>query len=312
MKVLIIGAGTAGLYLSWKLAEKGEQVVVFERKKEIGTEVCSGLFSQRILEFIPQAERIIKNKIDFAYVNFPKKRIKLTFSKKFLVIEHYQLDEVLASLAEKAGAKIILDSNISKLPDGFDRIIGADGANSFVRKELGLKNPSFRLGMLGFVKEEKLFNYFEAWPCKNGFIWKIPRGRELEYGIVSDPKSASVFFKEFLEKNNIFIKDLKARIIPQGLKIPKNKRITLCGDSTGLTKPWSGGGVIWQLTSADMLLKNFPNFIEYQKEIKRSFYFKIILYKLMIKLVYFIGFRVPWLLPKTIKMESDFIFSFRT
>ena len=56
MKVAIIGAGINGLYLGWKLSEKNHQVTVFERKKQIGESVvCSGLFSQRILDFIPQS-----------------------------------------------------------------------------------------------------------------------------------------------------------------------------------------------------------------------------------------------------------------
>jgi len=47
MKVAIVGGGTSGLYLAWKLSQKGEEVVVFEKKKKIGKEVCSGLFSER-------------------------------------------------------------------------------------------------------------------------------------------------------------------------------------------------------------------------------------------------------------------------
>ena len=47
--VAIIGGGICGLYLSWKLSRKGHLVTVFEKKKKIGNEICSGLFSERIL-----------------------------------------------------------------------------------------------------------------------------------------------------------------------------------------------------------------------------------------------------------------------
>jgi len=60
-----IGGGVCGLYLAWKLAEKGEQVIVFEKNKEIGKKICSGLFSQNIFNYIPQAKNLIQNKIDY-------------------------------------------------------------------------------------------------------------------------------------------------------------------------------------------------------------------------------------------------------
>lgn len=307
MKVAIIGAGTCGLYLGWKLSEKGHQVTIFERKKQIGNEVCSGLFSQRILEFIPQSQKLIQNQINSALIHFPKKTIRIKFSKKFFVMSHYQLDRLLASLAQKTGVKIISNQNISKLPEGFNKIIGCDGANSFVRKKLGLPNPGFRLGIQGFVNKQSLLDYVETWPCENGFLWKIPRGKEIEYGIITKPVLATKLLKNFLEKNSLSVENVKSKIIPQGLIIPKNDNITLCGDSTGLTKPWSGGGVIWQLSAAEILLKDFPDFLKYQEKVKKFFNYKIILSKTAIKIGYFLGFNMPWLSPKNIKIESDFL-----
>ena len=83
MKIAIIGAGITGLYLAWKLAEKGEEVVVFEKKEKIGKEVCSGLFSERILKFVPESRNLIKNQIEYTLIYFPKKTLKIRFSKPF-------------------------------------------------------------------------------------------------------------------------------------------------------------------------------------------------------------------------------------
>ncbi len=305
MKVAIIGAGTCGLYLAWKLAEK-HQVTVFEKKQNIGNEVCSGLFSERILNFFPESEKLIQNKINFVLVHFPKKTIKIEFSKKFLIISHYELDRLALSLAEKAGAEII-KSNVSALPQGFDRIIGCDGANSFVRRHLKLPEPDFRLGMQGFIKEKDSRDFVEVWPVKTGFIWRIPRGREIEYGIMADPQSASRLFKEFLEKKSLSFEEIKSRVIPQGFVMSNNPLIALCGDSAGLTKPWSGGGVIWGLKASDMLLKDFPDLIKYNKDAKRFFKPKISLSKKAVSLVYFLGFNAPWFIPKNNKIESDYL-----
>ncbi|MFH1656213.1 MAG: FAD-dependent oxidoreductase [Candidatus Nealsonbacteria bacterium] len=312
MKIAIIGAGTCGLYLAWKLAEKGHQVSVFEKKKEVGQQVCSGLFSERILKFVPESEKIIENEINFAVLHFPKKTIKLKFSKKFLVMNHYELDKLLYSIAQKSGAKIVLDYDIKNIPDKYDKVIGCDGAVSFTRRKLNLPDPDFRLGIQGFIpfenKEDNKLNFVETWPCKNGFLWKIPRKNEIEYGVISKPNLLALrIFKKFLDKKNIVIKDIKSRMIPQGFIIPDNNSITLCGDSAGLTKPWSGGGVIWGLSASDILIKSFPDFNKYKKKTKMFFVPKIIMSKIAIKIVYFLGFKIPWLLPKNVKIESDFL-----
>ncbi len=186
-------------------------------------------------------------------------------------------------------------------------MIGCDGALSAVRQSLNLPNPEFRIGIQGFIDKEDHSSFVETWPVKNGFIWKIPRGKETEYGIIAKPKEAKILFEKFLEKNNLRLEKIKSALIPQGLIIPSNASITLCGDAVGLTKPWSGGGVIWGLMAADLLLKNFPDFLKYQKELKKLFLPKIILSKLATKMAYLLGFKMPWLLPKNIKIESDFL-----
>jgi digeranylgeranylglycerophospholipid reductase len=307
MRVAIIGAGITGLYLAWKLAEKGEDVTVFEKREKIGKEACSGLFSDRILEFIPQSKSLIQNKIDYTLIHFPKKTLRIKFSRPFFVMSHFELDNLAADLAKNAGAKIILNQK-SFYSSDFYRVIGCDGALSQTRKDLGLKDPQFCSGIQGTVQRGDSSNYVETWPTNSGFIWKIPRDSTIEYGIMEKPGVAKVFFEEFLKKNNLDLKEIKSAPIPQGLILPRNPRITLCGDAAGLTKPWSGGGVIWGLIAADLLLKNFPDLIRYQKGLKRFFLPKIIFSKIAKRLVYFSGLNFPYILPENVGIESDFLF----
>lgn len=311
MKIAIVGAGICGLYLAWKLSGQGYKVTVFEKREKIGKEACSGLFSERILEFIPESKKLIQNQINSTLIHFPKKTIRVDFTKKFFVMNHAELDRLAGDLAQKSGAKIILNYNETRpslVSFGVDKMIGCDGANSTVRKWLKMPNPSFRLGIQGFVPKTDFSDYVETWPVKNGFIWKIPRGRETEYGIIAKPKEARKLFEEFLKKNNIQATKKVSALIPQGLLIPKDNSVTLCGDAAGLTKPWSGGGVIWGLTAADLLLKNFPDFVKYQIAVRKRFSRRIIFSRLAAKAVYFLGFKASWLVPKNIKIESDFLF----
>jgi len=317
MKTAIIGAGINGLYLAWKLAEKGEDVTVFEKREKIGKDVCSGLFSERILEFIPhlrggagfipENQNLIQNKIESVLIHFPKKTAKIRFSRTFFVINHFGLDNLVANLAEKAGAKIILNHTVTDIPEGVNKIIGCDGALSKIRELLKMKNPDFYLGIQGIIEKEDFSTFVETWPTKLGFIWKIPRGREVEYGIMEKPENAKRYFDEFLNRNNIILQRINSSFISRGLIIPSNDKITLCGDAAGLTKPWSGGGVIWGLSAADILLKTFPDFSKYKRDCERFFLPKIIFSEIIKKMVYFSGFNFPRLLPKKVKIEGDFL-----
>ncbi len=308
-KIAIIGAGITGLYLGWKFAEKGYSVTIFERNKKIGNKVCSGLFSEKILDFVPESKKLIENVINYTTLNFPKKKIRVNFSKKVYLMSHSKLDKLVAGLAQKEGVKIRLNEKINKLPKGFDKIIGADGALSVVREELKLSQPKYRLGILGFENKEDISNYVETWPCcQNGFIWRIPRGKKVEYGIIAHPKIANKIFHKFLRERKIYLPEIKARLIPEGCIVPFSKRITLVGDAAGLTKPWSGGGVIWGLTASDILLNSFPNFLLYRRRVKRFFNFHISVSIIITRLVYFFGFHFPFFLPKEISIKPDFLF----
>lgn len=306
-KTAIIGGGICGLYLAWKLSLKGHKVTVFEKKERIGKKACSGLFSERILEFIPESRKLIQNEISSVLIHFPKKTLKIDFSRKFLVMNHFDLDNLAAGLAEKAGAEILLNNPVSVMPRGFEKIIGCDGPDSFVRRNLGLKNPDYRLAIQGFIPKEDSSNHVETWPEEEGFIWKIPRGGETEYGIIAAPKQAKSLLEKFLKENELKLEREEAGLVPQGFIIPFHSSITLCGDAAGLTKPWSGGGVIWGLMAAQLLLKNFPDFLKYRKELKKAFRGKIIFSKIATRAVYFLGFKAPWLLPKNLKIEGDFL-----
>ena len=309
MKIAVVGCGITGAYLGWKLAEKGNSVTIFEKRNKIGKEVCSGLISERLWNFIPKNEKLIKNKVNYCRVNFPNTSVTLKFKIPFVVLSHAEMDNYVADLAKKSGANISLNAEIKEIPKEFDKVIGTGGALDTIRKNLKLKEPKNYLGLLCYVNEKDHSDVVDAWPIGDGFCWRIPRGENIEYGIMANPKLARMQFDKFAQQQNFKIENLKAALIPQGLIIPKNKDVTICGgDATGLTKPWSGGGVIWTLTSANILLNAFPNFNSYRTNLRLFFIPRILTYKLLTKLVYFMGYNTPQLLPKSRAVDPDFLF----
>jgi len=322
-KVAIIGAGTIGLYLAWRLSELGHKVTVFEKNQKIEKKTCSGLISERLKNFISIDSYFIEHQIDSCLINFPQKTINLNFKLRFLVVNRQKLNEKLSELAKKAGAEIIFGKEINETPEGFDKVIGCDGALSRMRERLSLSRPRMRLGIQGFLPQLNSSKYVETWPTKSGFSWKIPRGNQTEYGTIGSLNSARKDFEEFCEVQKVdFNKnEIGSALIPQprtnffeilrgkGLVLPKSGNITLCGDAAGLTKPWSGGGVIWGLTAADILIKSFPDFHKYHQEVKRFFGAKIFLGNISKSLIYFFGNNLPFLIPSKNLIDNDFLFS---
>jgi len=307
-KIAIVGAGIVGLYLAWKMSNRGYQVTCFEKNSQIGQKPCSGLISERIKNFIPLDKSLVENKIDTCLIHFPRKTINLKLKPIHFAICRQKLDQYLYHLAREAGAEVLLNHPVSEIPWGFDKVIGCDGALSKIRELLSLPSPSFRLGLQLFLSVEDFSNQVETWPTKNGFFWRIPRGKNIEYGAIGQVHSVKEEFEKFCKNQEIKIneKKLRSALIPQGLIIPRNKNITLSGDAAGFAKPWSGGGIIWGLTAANILLKHFPDFEKYHREVKKFFGLKITKGKLITFLTYFFGNNFPYILPSKITRDNDF------
>lgn len=317
-RIAIIGAGPIGLYLAWKLSEAGHKVTIFEKNSKIENKVCSGLISERLKSFIPINESLIENRINSSLVYFPKRIVTLNFKLNFLVINRQKLNEKLYNLAQKSGAEILFSQFIKEIPQGFDKVIGCDGALSQTRELLGLPQPFLRLGLQIFLPIKDSTDYVETWPIKGGFLWKIPRNYQTEYGALGPLNSIEREFKKFCQSQKIDFSqaDLKSALIPQGLILPKNnlrpelklrENITLCGDAAGLTKPWSGGGIIWGLIAANFLIENFPNFEKYHRKIKAFFGPKIFLGNLSKKLFYFGSEKLSFFMPTRVSIDNDFL-----
>ncbi|MEA3452759.1 MAG: FAD-dependent oxidoreductase [Patescibacteria group bacterium] len=311
--VAIIGAGPIGLYLAWQLKKKGFNVTVFEKKDGIYAKPCSGLISERIKKFIPIPDSLYQRKADSVLVHFPKRDIRLKPKPSFLVFERQELDQFIFNLAKKEGVRFVFETEVDKVPQGFSKIIGCDGVLSKTRELLSLPSPIFRLGLQYFVDESSSDGEIEIWEKffqdspKNGFFWKIPKTGRIEYGGIGPSTSIKEGFEEFCQEQEIHLESnkLKAALIPQGISLPDSGDITLCGDAIGLTKPTTGGGIIWGLTAADILIKYFSDFTKYKKEIEKFFKPKIFKGKTEVALGNITGNHFSFLLPKNFAIDAD-------
>lgn len=319
MRVAVIGAGPVGSWIAARLAEQGEKVTVFERRKSPGGKACSGLVSERIWDFFPENGELVENKIECVNIHFPKKAVKVKFRPHLLALDRPGLDRYAAKLATAAGVKILFGSTFEKLREGrdsvsircggkeheFDRVIGCDGAFSAVRAAYADKKPRFRMGMQCFQPKRSEGNTADAWPTNNGFFWKVPRKEAAEWGIFENEEMAGKMWKEFAAGRGLGGLQVNAAMIPEGVLTTGSKKVTLCGDAAGLTKPWSGGGILWGLTAAGMLLDCWPDFARYERNLKVRFGAKIALGRTVTRTVTSVGKFAPQILPK--KFDTDWL-----
>lgn len=167
-EVIIVGAGPAGLAAAYKLAQAGVEVVVVERGDYPGSKNLSGgvLYSRVLDKLIPDfweeapIERYIDNylttlmtKDDYFNLEYKGKALGGTPYNAVSVLRA-KFDRWLAEKAEEAGAMIVTGIKVEKLIKEGNRVIGistgdeemladvviaADGINSFIAQEAGLR-----------------------------------------------------------------------------------------------------------------------------------------------------------------------------
>ncbi len=308
-KIAVIGAGVNGLYIAWKLSLAGHKVVVYEKKSNPFGKACSGLISARLKDFMPLENGVILNSIKKCFINYPRKRVELEMYPVHYVIDRDKLNKWLWEAGKKAGAEYIFNKEIMELPEkDFDRVILCNGALSKLEENPDRVLGSFYLGLQFFEAKKDNSDYVETWAHETGFFWKVPRGENTEWGVLGQARGLQDKLRAFCQDHAIIFPEekIQAAIIPQGLRIVGKGKIASCGDAAGLCKPWSGGGVVWGLTAADMLIKNIDNLEKYEKEANNFFAALVIKGEIAKKMASFAGFNMPFLLPSKVRRDNDF------
>lgn len=260
--IVIVGGGPAGLYTA-RLLEKRFKILVLEEHDKIGSPVqCSGLISRNIEDFVKIRKEFVENEVKGAVIHSGKSEIRLSKpGKAAYVIDRKGFDRYLAEGLE---SRILLNTKVKSIDVRKDSVsvrtngkefrtrmlIGCDGPNSIVRNHFNVKPREILRGLIAIKKEESDSDYVEMWFDKesnpDGFFWKIPRGKNVEYGMLSESSTFQALEGFFDIKNY----EERAGMIPIGIQKTFFNRTLLVGDAASQVKPWSGGGVIYGLTCA--------------------------------------------------------------
>ena len=144
MRIAILGAGPAGLYLSYliKRREPDADVTVFEQNSADATFGFGVVFSDRALEFLREDDEetyaaIVPSMESWHDITLVKGGERITIDGiGFAAIGRLRLLQLLQARAASARVTAVYGCAVKSLDElsDFDLVVGADGVNSLVRK----------------------------------------------------------------------------------------------------------------------------------------------------------------------------------
>ena len=283
IKVAIVGAGPAGSYCAYKLAENDSYPSIFDyshpREKP-----CGGLTSGVAQEYFPFLKSLPiphSERSTITLISPSGRRLIIRFRKgKIVSFSRLKFDQYLLNMAVNEGADLIEEKVIGlerkygwwkvrtqKQSYAVETVVGADGVNSMVRRNIiGSLNKRdkglcFGYFVKGLENEDITIKFSRA---KKGYSWIIPRGEDTSLGIGSAgicqhhelKKELDAFISEFCpQAEKIFewtalipnVKDVKTFRTPIA-----GSNWILIGDAAGHVDSITGSGMIYALLDGEL------------------------------------------------------------
>ena len=272
--VLIVGAGPAGSTTARYCADKKLDVLMIDRRTEIGYPVQCGEFlpatnemysmfpkSMDLEELFNVPDELIAGTSDFLDLISPKeKAYRIGFSGHTL--DRRAFDKHLAHLAVEAGARLETGASFLGLKDDTAKttlgdvnakvVVGADGPNSRTARDAGMKRPDQRYPAVTCQADGDFEPVIKMWfgsVAPGGYAWMIPKKDGANIGVGFNPKllrdRPSVLFKKFITKLSVSYHDVTMGFVPQSGPVEKtvSGNVILVGDSAGHVMATNGGGI---------------------------------------------------------------------
>jgi geranylgeranyl reductase len=275
---IIIGAGPGGLTAAKFLAEHGRKTLVCERNKIIGPKICAGgitLTGQN--QAIP--EHLIEKQFPHQHVSSGwQKTIIKNKAPIVSTVNRRNLGQWMAGQARQAGATIKTDCFVHSIQDGtittatatysYDTLIGADGANSLVRRYLKLPSELAGTGIQYHIPKTlpDMVWHLDPGVFNTGYAWIFPQQHRTSVGAYCFHKDMPA--RLLKEKLHLWMDNKKidySPLKPEAAKIAfdykgyKFNNIFLIGDAAGLASGLTGEGILPAIISGEEIAKIIIN-----------------------------------------------------
>ncbi len=259
--VIFVGSGVAGCYTA-SLLPKGLDILLLEKDKKVRLK-DSGIVSRQFGAFINEQKLIKSHVAEIECVSPSGKKFTLNSSQPFAyILKRKRFTSYLRKTAgEKAEFRFENAVDVIQRKDcvtvrtnsgEYDTkiVVGCDGANSMVRKSMGINPPTLSLGMMVKTKSalsDKIQAFFNKHYSPDYFAWIIPQNKE--YGLITAIRPRE-YLQHFVKKQGLPDGKLYAYLVPMGTTKSYGNRSLLIGDACGQNKPLTGGGIMFSLTAS--------------------------------------------------------------
>ena len=283
MKVVIVGAGPAGLITALNLLQRGIKPLILEKKLQISSTACGEAVGLKWLSEIPFDSRpYIAKRVKGARLIFPGDSVDC-IEKKSVVLNRTEWLKGMATEVKQRGGEVRLssevigaDSNRIKLKSGetigYDILIGADGPYSRLARYLGIRYSFIVASQYKIAFDTSGMDYLEFYFDKRfsfGFAWIFPKAGVINVGLGGDFAHLDAFLQHRGLDHHKIIKR-EAGIIPtsgiSGKLVQQN--IALIGDAASMPNPSGLSGLSPIIQASQILASNIGHLEGYELAVK--------------------------------------------
>lgn len=272
--VLVVGAGPAGSTTARFCAGPDLDVLMIDRRKEIGHPVQCGEMlpaTKEMYSIFPEGtnleelfdldDSLMVGECSSVHMVSPGRKVYcLDFVSH--ILDRREFDKHLVSLAVERGARLEKSVSLLSVENGVARttsgevrakvIVGADGPNSIVAREAGLQRPSVRYPAITCQAAGDFGNAVKmifGRVAPGGYAWIIPKDEGANIGLGFNhrmsAKPPSAALDEFVRELGCRTSEVSLGFVPMSGPVPSTVSggVILVGDAAGHTMASNGGGI---------------------------------------------------------------------